>query len=253
MFGAALSLTVTESMHGLDINQGKVIVDYKLIERVITRTAECKVTIVESTETNCHLDFFYGGRIVGQSILPASEVKAPVVTKEILYQRALARGARTHLSKLFGTKFFILAELNSPPAEAAPAPVTLPKGAGAQAVAKIMQQAGHPVATADQAPAPKPKTQTVIDTTTNEFMAGLTESNRNALLAWQNKIDTLSDEHPGQWDAHRFDLGQMSWLKEAEMIDLFGRFRIIAESKHIGYNETDRRFYLAEDSVFMNL
>ncbi|AUD00978.1 hypothetical protein [Spirosoma pollinicola] len=69
LFGAVLSLTVTESLHGVILADGKVIIEPLLIERVINRSDGYEVKIVTSSEEVCDLNFFAGGKICGQALL----------------------------------------------------------------------------------------------------------------------------------------------------------------------------------------
>lgn len=221
--GLTLGMTALESLKGITVEGDLVIVEhFQLIERAVKR-AGYKVEVVVNDKV-CEATVLCNGRLIGKAEYPADRNAAGRS-----FRAAYVGACREYLTDVFGHRFKMRDEMPSK----------------AETIAEQVASAtGVAVTTADTAPPPKAKATTVIDTGGNEYLSTLSVTNRNALLKWQNEIDQLDPENSGSWDAHRYRLGDMKFLGEAELIDLLERFITHAKTVGMGYREADRRFFV---------
>jgi len=103
-----------------------------------------------------------------------------------------------------------------------------------QSLNKAITGDGYPaLTTADQIAPPKKPTKRELAEQTQ------------ALLVWQNTVDTLSDEAPGDWDAHALKLKDLAGIENDEQKVLFTAMKEKGKRMGVLYNSTTRRFYLS--------
>jgi hypothetical protein len=228
MFGATLNLTITESINGITFDEGRLVVKQPLlIERVIKRSPGYEVKVITATEEVCDLNLFRDGKICGQVILKGSDVKPPV-DKMGLYYLTLAKAARLYYTDLFGHKFFLRTELSS---------TSVSTSSAQEKVSAIMEQAGESLPL---------QTASLLTTPRVTYNKKEQAENAKALLEWQNQIDQLSPENPGEWDEHAQALNKLSFLPPGEVKGLWKKYKLAAERVGVGYDSASTKFFLIE-------
>ena len=111
MAGAEIGLPPFASMTGIHIVQGKPVIGANLIATLVKNDARYDYRIVKSDATACVLDWYENGAKVGQSEFTMNEAQAAGLTNkavwkqypsDMLFARALTRGARRYAPGIFG-------------------------------------------------------------------------------------------------------------------------------------------------------
>ncbi|MVM33634.1 hypothetical protein GO755_26585 [Spirosoma sp. HMF4905] len=225
LFGSLLSLTITESLFGISVENNRVIVDRPvLIERVIGRHDGCETKIIHKTDDLCELNFFFNKKISGQIKLSRAEVeqKVPPITKQELYELALCRGVQLAFPEVFGHKFYLRAELPTSQQEQ---------------VKAIVEQSGKKVVTADQLSIPQHPSKRALS------------PNSQKVLDWQQRYQQLSLENSKEWDAHLAELNGFTFLNDSQKDDLFDELLGHGINYGVEYDGEKRRFYLLQPAI----
>ncbi|QDK80872.1 hypothetical protein EXU85_20555 [Spirosoma sp. KCTC 42546] len=224
LFGSLLSLTITESLSGITVDNKRVIVEMPiLIERVIARTDNCEVKVIHKEEDSCELNFFYGGKIAGQLKLTRAELESrvPPLTKQELYELTLCRGVQQYFPALFGHKFYLRYDV----------PLTKQDH-----VKAIVEQSGQKVVTADQ-----------IATTRRPGGKTALTADAKKLMDWKEKLKTLSATDAVQWDAQAEEMNTFTFLTSAQLDDLFKELCEFGRSQGVEFSSLNQHFFLADD------
>lgn len=111
MAGAELGLPPFSSMTGIHIIQGKPVLGSNLIATLVKNDPRYDYHIKTSTNTECVIEWLEGGKVVGTSEFTMNEAKAANLTgkdnwnkypSDMLFARALTRGARRYAPGIFG-------------------------------------------------------------------------------------------------------------------------------------------------------
>lgn len=223
--GVTLGLTVLESLYGVTIVSNQPVLERGLTERIVKRNGYSLEVV--TSETTCTVSLSKAGRKIGSLTADQAEFNPPLAAKP-LYDQVLTRLVREYLPDLFGHKFSI----KSDKADAAPAP--------APVVAKTAEAVKAQVpglTTADQldpVEEKKPRSQNKLE---------LAEQSK-ALTDWQNRVDGLSSDFPGDWDEHALKLKELDFLPQADFRANWEGLKKRARDKGLGYNSVTRKFYM---------
>jgi hypothetical protein len=111
MAGAELGLPPFASMSGIHIVQGKPVLGANVIATLVKNDPRYNYKIVECTDKICTIEWFENGRSTGQSSFTMSEAQNAGLTgkdnwkkypSDMLFARAISRGARRHAPGIFG-------------------------------------------------------------------------------------------------------------------------------------------------------
>lgn len=109
--GRELGIGAVEAMRGIDIIEGKLAPNAGLQASLIKRSGRYNYRIKEQTATRCVIDFFEDGQPVGASTYTIEEAKTAGLAEktnwkrhpsDMLFARALTRGARRFCPDIFG-------------------------------------------------------------------------------------------------------------------------------------------------------
>lgn len=111
MAGAELGLPPFASMSGIHIVQGKPVLGANVIATLVKNDPRYNYKIVECTDKICTIEWFENGQSTGQSSFTMSEAQNAGLTgkdnwkkypSDMLFARAISRGARRHAPGIFG-------------------------------------------------------------------------------------------------------------------------------------------------------
>ena len=233
LMGVTLGATILESIHGVQIEDKKVIVRRELVERLLKR-AGITVTIDQQVGVSVSVTFDKSGRKLGTMTVAVS----PDLSADVAYELALIRGIREHLFDVFAHKFYLRCELTP----VVPTPTAAhPAGAEHPLLPQVQAQMQHisriPVTTADKLAVPRHPSKLAL------------AKDSQTLLDWQKSIHSLSIEHPAEWEEHLFKLNNFSFLTDEQKGDQFAELVRIGQESAVGWDVEKQRFYLAETPV----
>ena len=111
MAGAEIGLPPFASMSGIHIVQGKPVLGANLIATLVKNDPRYDYRVKEANNDRCVLEWYEGGQRVGESAFTMSEANAAGLTNkptwkayasDMLFARALTRGARRYAPGIFG-------------------------------------------------------------------------------------------------------------------------------------------------------
>lgn len=111
MAGAELGLPPFASMSGIHIVQSKPVLGANVIATLVKNDPRYNYKIVECTDKICTIEWFENGQSTGQSSFTMSEAQTAGLTgkdnwkkypSDMLFARAISRGARRHAPGIFG-------------------------------------------------------------------------------------------------------------------------------------------------------
>lgn len=111
MAGAELGLPPFASMSGIHIVQSKPVLGANVIATLVKNDPRYNYKIVECTDKICTIEWFENGQSTGQSSFTMSEAQNAGLTgkdnwkkypSDMLFARAISRGARRHAPGIFG-------------------------------------------------------------------------------------------------------------------------------------------------------
>lgn len=111
MAGAELGLAPFASMSGIHIVQGKPVLGANLIATLVKSSQRYDYRIKQADNSACILTWYEGGKPVGESSFTMAEANAAGLTNkptwkayasDMLFARALTRGARRYAPSIFG-------------------------------------------------------------------------------------------------------------------------------------------------------
>lgn len=109
--GQELGLPAFASMSGIHIVQGKPVLGANVIATLVKNDPRYNYKIVECTDKICTIEWFENGQSTGQSSFTMSEAQNAGLTgkdnwkkypSDMLFARAISRGARRHAPGIFG-------------------------------------------------------------------------------------------------------------------------------------------------------
>lgn len=121
--GKELNLGPMESIKGLHIIQGKVEMSAMLMSKLVKRTTKYNYRITEATDIECKLEWFESGESVGHSSYTMEEAKTAGLAykdnwkknpSDMLFARALTRGARRFAPDAIGGGTYVDGEIDEP-------------------------------------------------------------------------------------------------------------------------------------------
>lgn len=111
MAGAEIGLPPFASMTGIHIVQGKPVIGANLIATLVKNDPRYDYRVARADSASCILEWYENGKHVGQSIFSMDEAQAAGLTgkdnwrkypSDMLFARALTRGARRYAPGIFG-------------------------------------------------------------------------------------------------------------------------------------------------------
>jgi hypothetical protein len=111
MAGAEIGLPPFASMSGIHIVQGKPVLGANLVATLVKNDPRYDYRVKEANNDRCVLEWYEGGQRVGESAFTMSEANAAGLTNkptwkayasDMLFARALTRGARRYAPGIFG-------------------------------------------------------------------------------------------------------------------------------------------------------
>lgn len=111
MAGAELGIAPFASMTGIHIVQGKPTLSSNLVATLVKNDPRYNYRVKVANDTECVLEWFENGELCGESVFTMQEAKAAGLTgkstwkqypSDMLFARALTRGARRHAPGIFG-------------------------------------------------------------------------------------------------------------------------------------------------------
>lgn len=111
MAGAELGLAPFTAMSGIHIVQGKPVLGANLIATLVKSSQRYDYRVKQADNTACVLTWYEGGKPVGESSFTMAEANAAGLTNkptwkayasDMLFARALTRGARRYAPSIFG-------------------------------------------------------------------------------------------------------------------------------------------------------
>lgn len=119
MLGHSIGIGPVESMMGVNIIQGRIALAANLIASKVKSGGKYDYRVVEQSDQECVIHFFQKGEFIGQAGFTMDEArKAGLATKavwqqypsDMLFARAISRGARRFCPDAFGTTAVYTAE-----------------------------------------------------------------------------------------------------------------------------------------------
>ena len=110
MAGRELGIEPYAAINGINIIQGKPELGVHLLAGVIKSSGKYNYKIIKSDDQECHLEYFENGESIGNSVFNLEHAKKANLlhkdnwkkyTEEMLYARAMAKGARKYCPDLF--------------------------------------------------------------------------------------------------------------------------------------------------------
>lgn len=121
--GKELGVGPIASVMGIRIDNGRVSMDACLMAGLIERSGRYDFSVVERDDAKCVLQFTRDGQVRGEAVFTADEAKKAGLLKkdvwtnycrDMLYWRAVSRGARQYCSGIFGSATYVHEELGLP-------------------------------------------------------------------------------------------------------------------------------------------
>ena len=137
--GQELGLPPFAAMRGFDVIEGKPAPNAGLTAALIKRSGRYNYTVVQSDATACVLEWTDGGRVIGRTGFTMDEAKAAGLAgrgpwraypQDMLFARALTRGARRFCADVFMGSVYTPEELGADeaPDDARPMPLIIDHG-----------------------------------------------------------------------------------------------------------------------------
>lgn len=121
--GRELGIGAIASVMGIRIEAGRVSMDACLMAGLIERSSRYDFRVKERDDSRCVLEFLRDGQVRGEASFTVDEAKAAGLTKkdvwrsysrDMVYWRAVSRGARQYCPGIFGSAVYVHEELGLP-------------------------------------------------------------------------------------------------------------------------------------------
>lgn len=133
--GMEMGIPPVEALRTINLIKGRVSMSAGAVAARVKRSGTYNYRVRECTDTKCRIEFFEDGESAGMSEYTIAEATKSGLAKDgspwtktpsdMLFARALTRGARRFCPDVFGGHIYTSEELGAPPAEEAPiSPVT---------------------------------------------------------------------------------------------------------------------------------
>lgn len=113
MAGAEVGLPPFQSMSGIHIIVGKPVIGAGLIASKIKGSGKYDYTVIEMSEKLCSLDFYQGGKKIGNSTFTMDDAKKAQTKnlekhpRNMLFARAISNGCKWYTPDVFGGPVYV--------------------------------------------------------------------------------------------------------------------------------------------------